>query len=291
MKIGINFQLTDATPHPTELARKCEALGFESMFVNEHVIFPLHPKTPYVANPGQPIPEYYARFADPFVALAMAAAVTTTIKLGTAVSLVTEHEPIALAKELATLDHWSNGRIIYGADAGWLREEAEVMGVNFRRRWEIAVEYIRAMKELWTRPEASFDGEFVKFSPVKCYPKPVQKPHIPIHIGAGGFKAGNDRALRNTVAVGDGWMPPVMNPDQMAIELAKLKRMCEAAGRDFTMIEISVSLPPVKKARAQELIQRYTDAGVHRVIPTLGALAFQRHPEIVEMVAESYIGV
>ena len=110
MKIGINFQLTDATPHPTELARKSEALGFESMFVNEHVIFPVNPNTPYVANPGQPIPEYYAHFADPFVALAMAAAVTTTIKLGTAVSLVTEHEPIALARtgDPRSLVQWPN---------------------------------------------------------------------------------------------------------------------------------------------------------------------------------------
>ena len=118
----------------------------------------------------------------------------------------------------------------------------------------------------------------------------MQKPHIPIFITAPGWSKRNDPALRN-VTVGDGWMPPVMSPNQMAIELVKLKGMCEAAGRDFTKIEISVSLPPVKKARAQELIQRYTDAGVHRVIPTLGALAFQEHPDIVEMVAESYIGV
>jgi probable F420-dependent oxidoreductase len=290
MKIGINFQLTGKTPHPMELARKCEALGFESMFVNEHVIFPVNPKTPYVANPSEPIPEYYAHFPDPFVALAMAAAVTKTIQLGTAVSLVTEHEPIALAKQLATLDHWSGGRIIYGAGAGWLREESEVMGVNFRRRWEMAVEYLRAMKELWTKEEASFDGEFVKFPPVKCNPKPARKPHIPIHIGAGGFKAGNDRALRNTVAIGDGWMPPVLKPDQMAVELPKLKRMCEEAGRDFNAIEISVSLPPVKKARAQELIERYAAGGVHRVIPTLGGLAFQNDPDIIEKVAEAYIG-
>jgi alkanesulfonate monooxygenase SsuD/methylene tetrahydromethanopterin reductase-like flavin-dependent oxidoreductase (luciferase family) len=150
MKIGII--LTDSTPHPGELARQCEALGFESMFVNEHVIFPVGAKTPYLANPKEPIPEYYAHFLEPFIALAMAAVATTKMKLGTCISLVAEHEPIALAKEIATLDHLCGGRLIFGVGAGWLREEAEVMGVDFRRRWKVAVEYLRAMKELWTSP-------------------------------------------------------------------------------------------------------------------------------------------
>ena len=105
MKIGLNMQITDTTPHPMEIARKCEALGFESMFVNEHMVVPVNPKTPYYfGRPGEAIPEYYAHFPEPFIALAMAAAVTKTIKLGTCVSLVAEHEPIALAKAIATLD-------------------------------------------------------------------------------------------------------------------------------------------------------------------------------------------
>jgi len=291
MKIGINLQLTDSTPHPAQLARKCETLGFESMFVNEHVIFPVAPKTPYLANPKEPIPEYYAHFLDPFIALAMAAMTTTTLKLGTCISLVAEHEPIALAKEIATLDHLCGGRFIFGVGAGWLRDEAEVMGVDFRRRWDIALEYLRAMKELWTKPEANFEGEFVKFPPVKCYPKPAHKPHPPIQIGAGGLgTAAIERALRNTVAVGDGWMPAGLAPEQLQKELNRLKQMCEEAGRDFNAIEISANVPPLKKNAAKAAIERYAAAGAHRVITILGGTAFDQDPNALEKAADAFLG-
>jgi probable F420-dependent oxidoreductase len=290
MKIGINFQLTDSTPHPAELARQCEALGFESMFVNEHVVFPVGAKTPYLANPKEPIPEYYAHCLEPFIALAMAAVATTKMRLGTCISLVAEHEPIALAKEIATLDHLCGGRLIFGVGAGWLREEAEVMGVDFRRRWKVAVEYLRAMKELWTKTEASFDGEFVKFPLVKCYPKPAHKPHTPIHIGAGGLgTAAIERALRNTVAVGDGWMPAGLNPEQLKQALATLKRMCEEAGRDFNAIEISMCVAQLKKAAARAAIEQYGAAGAHRVIPIVGGADFDKDPDVVEKTAEAFL--
>lgn len=292
MKIGLNFQLTDKSPHPAELARKCETLGFESMFVNEHVIFPVGARTPYLANPHEPIPEYYAHFADPFISIAMAAAATTTLRVGTAISLVAEHEPIALAKEIATLDHFSGGRVIFGVGAGWLREEAEVMGVEFRRRWRVAVEYLQAMKELWTRDEASFDGEFVKFPPVKCYPKPAHKPHTPIHIGAGGLgTSAIERALRHTVAIGDGWMPAGLRPDQLKESLALLKRMCEEAGRDFEAIEISMCVPQMKKSAARAAIEQYREAGAYRLIPIVGGADFDKDPDIVERIADAFLAI
>ena len=291
MKIGLNFQLTDSTPHPADLARKCEALGFESMFVNEHVVFPVHVKTPYLANPKEPIPEYYAHFADPFISIAFAGAATRTIKLGTCISLVAEHEPIALAKELATLDQLSNGRVIFGVGAGWLREEAEVMGVRFGRRWAVAMEHLRAMKELWTRPEASFDGEFVKFPPVRSYPKPSQKPHIPIHIGAGGLgTSAIERALRHTVLIGDGWMPAGLKPDQLKSALATLNKMCAEAGRDPNAIEISICVPQLKRSAALAAIEQYGAAGAHRVIPIVGGADFEKTPDIVERIAEAFLG-
>jgi probable F420-dependent oxidoreductase len=291
MKIGLNFQLTDTTPHPAELARQCEALGFESMFVNEHVIFPVHVKTPYLANPREPIPEYYARFADPFISIAMAAAATRSLKVGTSISLVAEHEPIALAKEIATLDHFSGGRVIFGIGAGWLREEAEVMGVEFGRRWEIAVEHLQAMKELWTKAEASFSGRFVKFPPVKCYPKPLHKPHTPIHIGAGGLGvAAIERALRHTVLIGDGWMPAGLRPDDLKRALATLKSMCEEAGRDFNAIEISMCVPQMKKSAARAAIDQYGEAGAHRLIPIVGGADFEKSPAIVATVADAFLG-
>ena len=114
------------------------------------------------------------------------------------------------------------------------------------------------MKELWTKPEASFDGEFVSFPPVKCYPKPAHKPHPPIHMGAGGLgTAAIERALRNTVALGDGWMPAGLRPEQLRDALRTLKRMCEEAGRDFNAIEISANVPPLKKSAARDAIEQY----------------------------------
>ena len=291
MKVALNMQITDTTPHPMEIARKCEALGFEAMFVNEHMVVPVNPRTPYYfGRPGEPIPEYYAHFPEPFIALAMAAAVTKTIKIGTCVSLAAEHEPIALAKAIATLDFLCGGRFIFGVGGGWLRDEAEVMAVDFRRRWPMLVEYLRAMKELWTKPEASFKGEFVSFPPLRCYPKPVQRPHPPIHIGAGDHKGPCDRALRNTVAVADGWMPTLMTPDRMAKELTTLRRMCEEAGRDFNSLEISIALGwQYTKTQARALINEYGAIGVHRIIPTLGAMAFEEDPNIIEKVADAFL--
>jgi probable F420-dependent oxidoreductase len=291
VRIGLNFQLTDTTPHPADLARKCETLGFESMFVNEHVVFPVQIKTPYLANPKEPIPEYYAHFADPFIALAFAAAATRHLKLGTCISLVAEHEPIALAKEIATLDHYSQGRLLFGVGAGWLREEAEVMGVRFGRRWDVAVEHLQAMKELWTKTEASFEGEFVKFPPVRSFPKPLQKPHVPIHIGAGGLgTSAIERALRHTVLVGNGWMPAGLGPDQLKSALVSLKNMCAEAGRDANEIEISICVPQMKKSAARAAIEQYGEAGAHRVIPIVGGADFEKNPAVVEMVADAFIG-
>ncbi|HZY60191.1 MAG TPA: TIGR03619 family F420-dependent LLM class oxidoreductase [Candidatus Binataceae bacterium] len=292
MKIGLNMQITDTTPHPMDIARKCEAWGFESMFVNEHVLVPVNCKTPYYfGRPGDPIPEYYAHFPEPFIALAMAAAVTKNIKIGTCVSLVAEHEPIALAKAIATLDFLAGGRFVFGVGGGWLRHEAEIMGVDFPRRWRMVVEYLRAMKEIWTNEEASFEGEFVSFPPVKCYPKPASKPHPPIHIGAGDHKGPCDRALRNTVAVADGWMPTLMSPQRLATELATLQRMCLEAGRNFRSLEISIALGwQYTKAQARTLIKEYGAIGVHRIIPTLGGTAFDEDPDIIDKVADAFLG-
>jgi len=263
MKIGILAWITPKSPDPATVAKKCEALGFESFFLPEHPIIPVHCKTPYPIGDGK-IPELYTRMVDPFIGLAFAAAATSRIKLGTGVCLVPEHEPIALAKEIATLDLYSGGRFIFGIGAGWLVDESEIMGVDFRRRWAITREYVRAMKELWTKPEASFEGEFIKFPPVLSYPKPAQKPHPPVHIGAGGLGP-VERALKITVAVGDGWAPLRMPPDRLATELAKLKRMCAEADRDFSRMEISVYFPVVE-GDPQHAIAQYREAGCHRLV-------------------------
>jgi probable F420-dependent oxidoreductase len=265
MKIGLLAFVSSQTAHPASIAKKCEALGFESFYLPEHPIIPVQHKTPYPLSKDGAIPEPYAQMVDPFVGLALAAAATNTIGLGTGICLVPERHPIVLAKEVATLDHYSGGRFIFGIGAGWLSDESEIMGVDFKRRWPITREYIRAMKELWTRPEASFAGEFIKFPPVKCNPKPARKPHPPIHIGAGGIGRNLERALRDTVAIGDGWAPLGLSPAALATELGKLKKMCAEADRDFGSLEITMYAPQVdgdpKRVSAQ-----YREAGAHRLV-------------------------
>jgi probable F420-dependent oxidoreductase len=265
MKIGVLGFVSTSTAAPAALAQKCEELGFESFYLPEHPIIPVTHKTRYPLSSDGEIPEPYAHMIDPFVGLALAAAATKKIGLGTGICLVPERHPIILAKEIATLDHYSGGRFIFGIGAGWLADESAIMGVNFKRRWPMTREYIRSMKELWTKPEAAFEGEFIKFPPVKCNPKPARKPHPPIHIGAGGMHAGMDRALRDTVAIGDGWAPLGLSPDALASELGKLRNMAKEAGRDFNQIEITMYAPPVN-GDPRRLREQYREVGAHRLI-------------------------
>src|SRR5581483_4210223 len=186
MKVGILFTVNEFTVDPARLAAKMEALGFESLWIPEHAIIPVNTTTPLPESPpgqGQ-IPEVYSHISDPFVAMAMAAAVTTRLKLATGVMLVPERNPLVAAKEIATLDHFSAGRVMLGIGAGWLREESEVLGVDFPHRWSQTREYIAAMRELWTKPEPSFHGKYVSFPPVRMYPKPAQAGGPPILIGS-----------------------------------------------------------------------------------------------------------
>jgi probable F420-dependent oxidoreductase len=265
MKIGLLAFVGAQTVDPASLARECESLGFESFYLPEHPIIPVKHKTRYPLSADGEIPEPYAQMVDPFVGLTLAAAATRTIGLGTGICLVPEHHPIVLAKEVATLDHYSGGRFIFGIGAGWLRDESEIMGVDFKRRWPITREYIRAMKELWSRPEASFEGEFIKFPSVKCNPKPARKPHPPVHIGAGGIGANMDRALRDTVAIGDGWAPLGLTPEALATELGKLKKMCAEAGRDFSKLEITMYAPRTD-GDPKRIREQYREAGAHRLV-------------------------
>ena len=182
MNVGILFTVNEYTVDPASLARRMEALGFESLWIPEHAVIPVHTTTPLPESPpgqGQ-IPEVYSHICDPFVAMSLAAAVTTRLKLATGVMLVPERNPIVAAKEIATLDHFSGGRVMLGIGAGWLREESEILGVDFPHRWSQTKEYIAAMRELWSRPEASFSGKYVSFPPVRMYRKPAQWSGPPI---------------------------------------------------------------------------------------------------------------
>ena len=269
MKIGILAYINESTAPADAVARRCEELGFESFWLPEHPIMPASFRPPqtnvskeaYQDKAG----DWYARIPDPFVLLTAAAAATTRIRIATGICLLPEHEPITLAKTVATLDCFSNGRFMFGIGGGGIPEVSAIMGVDFRRRWDVAGEYVRAMKDLWTREESSFQGEFVRFAPVRCFPKPRQKPHPPIHIGAGGITPNYPRALRNTAAFGDGWAPLAIAPERLAKDLATLKDLCAQAGRDFRQIEISIFFP-VELADAQQTLRAYEQAGAHRLV-------------------------
>lgn len=271
MKIGIQATCTDFTAHPADIARKCEALGFESMFMPEHPLIPAVTSNAYPAGDGS-VPEPYAHMMDPFIGLAMAAAVTNRLGLGTGVCLIPEHHPVTLAKEIATLDYCSGGRFMLGIGAGWLREESEIMGVRFSKRWQITEQYCQAMKEIWTNDLPSYNGEFISFPKIKSFPKPARKPHPPIMIGAGGLMGHSElapqyeRALKTVVSYGDGWAPVCLTPEFAASGMARLKEMCGAAGRDFSTIETTIFFPPVLYGSAQKTAAAYAGAGVQRLV-------------------------
>jgi probable F420-dependent oxidoreductase len=192
---------------------------------------------------GEPLPEQYWRALDPFIGLMQAAAVTTTLRLGTGVCLVMEHDPIVLAKEIATLDHLSGGRFTFGIGFGWNVEEAEDHGVIWKKRRAISREKVLAMQNLWEDEPAGFDGEFVRFQPSNPFPKPVQRPRPPTLIGGGAGPI----MFRHVAEYADGWAP--IGARGMAKAIPDLKRAWEEAGRDSAALQLMPfgSIPDVGK--------------------------------------------
>ncbi|MBJ7331473.1 MAG: LLM class F420-dependent oxidoreductase [Solirubrobacteraceae bacterium] len=265
MKLGVQIFVTDETPPVPELARAVEERGFESLWVTEHTHIPasrITPFTPDVPIPGGPetipLPRPYYRTLDPFVTLGAAAAVTTTLKLGTGICLVTQRDPIVTAKEVASLDFLSGGRVLFGVGAGWLREEIADHGTDPKTRFALMRERVEAMKALWTEEEASYDGRFVSFERALQFPKPVQAPHPPIFIGGNGPKV-----LERVLAYGDGWMPNPSPDDETVI--ARARELW--AQRDD--VPVMISGAPVDAAR----LSRFADAGFMRAgffVPSAG---------------------
>lgn len=283
MKIGLLMVFHETTARPGPFAAEAERLGFESLWAPEHPILPVDPKTPFPA--GGPIPDVYSHMSDQFVCLAMAAATTTRLKLATGITLVPEHSPIVMAKQIATLDYFSGGRVIWGIGAGWLREESEIMGVDFPRRWTQTAEYVAAMRALWTEPEASYEGKYVKFPSVRCYPKPVQKGGPPVLLGS------RDKdALKRVAKWGDGWFPNRVTVEEMSRDLAALKEECRAVGRDFGTLDITV-MGGVQGDRAatQKELARYAALGVGRFVAALGTLTPNDYQARLAKIAEQYV--
>ncbi len=255
MHIGALIFPTDRTIRPDELARALEERGYESLWVAEHTHIPLSRRTPYPG--GGDLPDMYWRTMDPFVALTAAAMATTTLKVGTGICLVNQHHPINAAKQTASLDHLSGGRFLYGVGVGWNEDEMEHHGADPAKRRTIARENILATKALWTQEEASFDGEYVSFSPSASFPKPVQEPHPPVIMGG----AGGPVTFRHIVEYCDGWMPIAGRGDPLE-KLPLLHQMCEEAGRDPAEIEIGIYGCPMR----EQYVEQFREAGVDRVV-------------------------
>ncbi|MGZ4773447.1 MAG: TIGR03619 family F420-dependent LLM class oxidoreductase [Ilumatobacteraceae bacterium] len=236
MRLGVVIFPTDRGIQPVELARQAESRGFDSLWFPEHSHIPISRLTPWGGRAGAPpLTEENWRTHDQFVALAAAAAVTTTLRLATGITLVAQRDPLWLAKEVASLDMISGGRVLFGIGYGWNHEEMESHGVDIGHRRAVVREKVLACKALWANEVAEFHGQYVDFEPSWAWPKPVQTPHPPIVIGA----SPTDLHFRHIIEYGDVWMP-IQGRWPIEEAWAKLQHACEAAGRDPSSLSLGV---------------------------------------------------
>ncbi|MDP6183164.1 MAG: LLM class F420-dependent oxidoreductase [Gammaproteobacteria bacterium] len=242
MRIGVFSIQPDAAADPAIVAKHAEEVGFSSYWVPDHIVVPVHYSTPYPGNPGGgPDPDYLWQMPDPLITLMRAATATSTIEIGTGVLLVPERHPLHLAKEIASLDHFSGGRFQFGIGAGWNKEESEMLGGDFEHRWTQVREAIEVMKQCWTEHDSEHHGDYYDFPAVRCYPKPSQEPHPPIYLGGimfGGKWA--KRVFHRIVKWGDGWLPAVQNIEQVRDGWEQLEALALEAGRDPGSIRVRV---------------------------------------------------
>ena len=252
MDFGVSYFPTDEAVEPAELARMCEQRGFESFFVTEHTHIPASRETPYPA--GGELPREYFRIHDPFVSLGMAAAATDRIRIGTAICLIVERDPIVTAKEVASLDRLSGGRMLFGVGAGWNLEEMRNHGTDPSKRFGLLRERVEAIKAMWTEELPEYHGTQVDFDPIHFFPKPLQDPHPPVLIGGYGPKV-----LDRVIAFADAWLPiRAGSDDDMIARIEELQRKAADAGRD--RIPVTLQIPP----KEPERVARYEQAGVNR---------------------------
>jgi len=288
------------------VAQIAEELGFESIFYGEHPVTPVGDPGNSVHSKGVPF------FQDTLVALARASAVTRKIKLGGGVFLMPLHQPVLFAKQLATLDFYSGGRLIVGAGAGWSRVQCEVMGGNFDRRWAQTREAIQVMKMLWTQDVAEFRGEFFNVAPISIYPKPVSKQGPPVLLPGPPNEADDSlespqwlRAFKRIVSYADGWYPGRMGnagmeagPDIIVRGRKILERLCKEAGRDPRELQISVLLRTEihdgdltwPELVGKDVLRRYADVGVERVVITIPTLTSSENArEVMTRMADAIL--
>ena len=248
------------------LGREAEDRGFESIWVAEHVVLfdDYESRYPYAAD-GRFPGGGDTGLLEPLTALTYLAAVTDRIRLGTGICLVPQRNPVYTAKQVVDLDCLSGGRVDFGIGVGWLREEFEAVAAPFAQRGTRTDEYLQVMRSLWTDDVSSFEGEHYTLPPCRMYPKPVQRPHPPIHVGGE-----SDAALKRVASFGQGWFGFNIMPEAVTERLSVLDRLLAARGRSRREIAITVS-PPVKTPVELDLVRRFQDAGADQVVGVLRA--------------------
>jgi probable F420-dependent oxidoreductase len=274
MKIGVALHTTDRSIAPAELAREAEARGFHSLYVPEHTHIPTSRRTPPPTG-GEDLSDEYLRSLDPWVALAAASALTQRIRLGTGIALPAQHDTLALAKQIATLDFLSGGRVVVGIGYGWNHEEMENHGIDVRRRRALVREKMLAMQELWSKEVAEYAGEFVRFEPSWMWPKPVQQPRPCVLIGGGPGRT----LFAHVAEYADGWIP--IGGAGVRESLPALRLAMEERGRDPDSLQIVPLgiLPDPRKLDyyaeigVSEAVLRLPSAPRDQVLPVLDEFA------------------
>jgi probable F420-dependent oxidoreductase len=262
MRFGVFIFPTDTAIRPDVIAREVEVRGFESLWFPEHSHIPTSRATPWGGVEGAPeLPEQYWHTHDQFVAMAYAAAATTDLLIGTGINLVAQRDPIWTAKEVASLDYLSGGRVLFGIGYGWNKEEMAHHGVAYSERRSLLREKVLMMKALWTQDEASFEGDQLHLDPSWAWPKPIQSPHPPIIMGAGA----GPKTIADIVEFCDGWIPLATRHDIKG-QVEKVRSAVAESGRDASKFEVTVYA-----ARLKEL-EGLIDAGVDRAVFTMPPL-------------------
>jgi probable F420-dependent oxidoreductase len=255
VRLGITAALTDTDVAPAVLAAAVEELGFDSLYLPEHTHLPVEEDTPPALVGGVRLDDY-KRCLDPLVALGTAASATSRIGLGTGILLAAQHEPILLAKQVATLDHLSGGRVTLGVGFGWNRTEAEDHGVDWPRRHDVVREHLAAMGAIWSADQAEYHGEFVDFGLTWSWPKPMQQPRVRTLIGGGA----GDVVLRAVVEYADGWIP--IGGSGLGAAIPRLHALAEEAGRD----PCALSVVPFGTIADQGKLEHYAALGITEVV-------------------------
>lgn len=277
LKVGVFQNLVDNDAgDPAVVAKRAEELGFAHYWVPDHTVIPEGSADVYPGKQeNEPPPAYLFKMPDPFIALARASGVTSTIGLGTGVALVPERNPINSAKEIASLDHYSGGRFLFGIGAGWNEPECSVLGGDFPRRWTQTTEAIEVMRKLWTGEYVDHDGKYFQFPKIICKPQPHRKSGPPVLLGS----IGSPRVFRRVAKWGDGWLPFSTDPQELADGRAEITEHAKAVDRDPSSIDVTLFAPDTL-FRSKAELKAIADTGAN------GSVIWLQGQNTQEIVAE-----